>query len=126
MGPKARKSRKLPLQLSLVCALAAAFPAGQPVAETCISPYVKALKQPEKAMYLWALPATPGQGEDFLAVIDVSLPSPTYGKVIKKIPVGSTGNEAHHIGYTDDRTKIWAASPRPSAASTTPRAILYS
>jgi selenium-binding protein 1 len=110
MARNAMKSRKVPLRIALVCALAAAFPGSQPAAETCISPYVKALKQPEKVMYLWALPATPGQGEDFLAVIDVSLPSPTYGKIIKKIPVGSTGNEAHHIGYTDDRTKIWAAS----------------
>jgi selenium-binding protein 1 len=59
-------------------------------------------------MYLWALPA--GVGEDFLAVIDVSLASPAYGKILKKIYVGSTGNEAHHIGFTDDRTKIWAAS----------------
>ena len=96
--------------LALVCALAAAFPALQSAAETCISPYIKALKQPEKVMYLWALPATAGEGEDFLAVIDVSLASPTYGKILKKIPVGSTGNEAHHIGFTDDRTKIWAAS----------------
>ena len=99
-----------PVKLALVCALLAAFPAGQSVAETCISPYVKGLKQPEKVMYLWALPSTPGQGEDFLAVIDVNLASPTYGKIIKKVEVGSVGNEAHHIGFTDDRTKIWAAS----------------
>ena len=94
----------------LACSVAAAFPALQSAAETCISPYIKALKQPEKVMYLWALPATVGEGEDFLAVIDVSLASPTYGKILKKIPVGSSGNEAHHIGFTDDRTKIWAAS----------------
>jgi|KBSSwiStaDraftv2_1062776.scaffolds.fasta_scaffold194261_2 selenium-binding protein 1 len=94
----------------LACSVAAAFPALQSAAETCISPYIKALKQPEKVMYLWALPATVGEGEDFLAVIDVSLASPTYGKILQKIPVGSSGNEAHHIGFTDDRTKIWAAS----------------
>jgi len=94
----------------LACSVSAAFPALQSAAETCISPYIKALKQPEKVMYLWALPATVGEGEDFLAVIDVSLASPTYGKILKKIPVGSSGNEAHHIGFTDDRTKIWAAS----------------
>jgi selenium-binding protein 1 len=103
---------KFPSAISLILAsaLTAAFPALQVMAETCISPYIKALKQPEKVMYLWALPATPGEGEDFLAVIDVSLASPTYGKILRKVPVGSTGNEAHHIGYTDDRTKIWAAS----------------
>src|SRR5262249_56361130 len=75
----------------------------------CISPYIKSLKQPEKVMYLWALPTDP-TGQDFLAVIDVHLASPTYGKILKKIEVGSAGNEAHHIGYTDDRAKLWAAS----------------
>ncbi|HKQ24770.1 MAG TPA: selenium-binding protein SBP56-related protein [Burkholderiales bacterium] len=102
--------RKLPRAIALVCALATAFPASHLTAETCISPYIKALSKPETVMYLWALPATPGQGEDFLAVIDVNLASATYGKILKKIPVGSKGNEAHHIGYTDDRTKLWAAS----------------
>src|SRR4051812_16848769 len=79
-------------------------------AETCISPYIKALSKPETVMYLWALPAVPGAGEDFLAVIDVNLASANYGRILKKIPVGSKGNEAHHIGYSDDRTKLWAAS----------------
>jgi selenium-binding protein 1 len=40
----------------------------------------------------------------------VNVASPTYGKILKKVEVGSKGNEAHHMGYTDDRTKIWAAS----------------
>ncbi|CAL1240390.1 selenium-binding protein SBP56-related protein [Candidatus Methylocalor cossyra] len=79
-------------------------------AETCLSPYIKPLQTPETLLYLWALPATPGAGEDFLAVIDVELASPTYGKVLKRVGVGSVGNEAHHMGYTDDRRKIWAAS----------------
>jgi methanethiol oxidase len=80
------------------------------LAETCISPYIKALKQPEKVMYLWTLSAEPGGGPDYLGVIDVHLASPSYGKVLKTVEVGSSGNEAHHMGYTDDRTKIWAAS----------------
>jgi selenium-binding protein 1 len=80
------------------------------LAETCISPYIKSLKAPEKVMYLWTLPATPGGGPDYLAVIDVNLASPSYGKILRKVEVGSSGNEAHHMGYTDDRTKIWAAS----------------
>lgn len=78
------------------------------VAETCISPYIKALKEREKLMYLWTLPA--GAGADYLAVIDVNLASARYGKIVKKVEVGSTGNEAHHMGFTDDRSKIWAAS----------------
>lgn len=77
-------------------------------AETCLSPYIKGLQQAEKVMYLWALPV--GEGRDYLAVIDVDKASPTYGQVAKRIHVESTGNEAHHMGYTDDRTKIWAAS----------------
>jgi methanethiol oxidase len=99
------------LTWALVCALAItiAGPIANSGAETCISPYIKSLKQSEKVMYLWALPTDP-TGQDFLAVIDVNLASPTYGKILKKIEVGSAGNEAHHIGYTDDRAKLWAAS----------------
>ena len=86
------------------------LPAAQVAGETCLSPYIKGLKQPEKVMYLWTLPAVADGGPDFLAVIDVNLASPTYGKILRRIHVGSSGNEAHHMGYTDDRTKIWAAS----------------
>jgi selenium-binding protein 1 len=92
----------------LPCALAATLAAGAAVAETCLSPYIKALRDPEKVMYLWTLPA--GQGSDYLSVIDVNLASGSYGKVLRKVEVGSVGNEAHHMGYTDDRSKIWAAA----------------
>jgi len=77
--------------------------------ETCLSPYIKGLREPEKVLYLWTLPAN-GQGADFLSVIDVNLASPTYGKLLRKVEVGTVGNEAHHMGFTDDRTKIWAAA----------------
>ena len=97
-------------KLAFLCALALAWPVGESGAETCISPYIKALNAPEKVMYLWALPAIEQGGPDFLAVIDVNLASATYGKVLRKVLVGSSGNEAHHIGYTDDRSKLWAAS----------------
>ena len=83
--------------------------AGAVFGETCLSPYIKGLRQPEKVMYLWTLPAD-GQGADYLTVIDVNLPSQTYGTILEKVEVGSVGNEAHHMGFTDDRTKIWAAS----------------
>lgn len=89
--------------------LATVLTAGAVFAETCISPYIKGLRQAEKVMYLWTLPAN-GQGADYLSVIDLNLASPTYGRILRKVEVGSTGNEAHHMGYTDDRTKIWAAS----------------
>jgi selenium-binding protein 1 len=106
------KSAMHPCKLAAAVALtlAAGFTADELSAETCLSPYIKGLKQPEKVMYLWSLPATPDGGPDFLAVIDVNLASANYGKITKKIFVSTSGNEAHHIGYTDDRTKIWAAS----------------
>lgn len=43
---------------------------------------------------------------DFLAVIDVDLASPNYGKIIHTVDLGSKGNETHHMGFTDDRTHI--------------------
>jgi selenium-binding protein 1 len=92
----------------LASVVAAACAAGTLQAETCLSPYIKGLRAPEKVMYLWTLPV--GEGADYLSVIDVNVASPTYGKILKKIEVGSKGNEAHHMGYTDDRRKIWAAS----------------
>jgi len=95
-------------RILLASVVAAAFAAGTLQAETCLSPYIKGLRAPEKVMYLWTLPV--GEGADYLSVIDVNVASPTYGKILKKVEVGSKGNEAHHMGYTDDRAKIWAAS----------------
>jgi methanethiol oxidase len=89
--------------------LAVCLTAGLVFAETCLSPYIKGLRQPEKVMYLWTLPAD-AQGSDFLSIIDVNLASPTYGNILRRVEVGSVGNEAHHMGFTDDRTKIWAAA----------------
>jgi selenium-binding protein 1 len=79
------------------------------LAETCLSPYIKGLRQPEKVLYLWTLSAD-SPSRDYLAVIDANLASPTYGTILRRVEVGSSGNEAHHMGFTDDRTKIWAAS----------------
>ena len=95
-------------RILLASVVAAAFAASTLQAETCLSPYIKGLRAPEKVMYLWTLPV--GEGPDYLSVIDVNVASPTYGKILKKVEVGSKGNEAHHMGYTDDRAKIWAAS----------------
>src|ERR1700694_2277665 len=95
-------------RIALGSIVAAACAAGPLHSETCLSPYVKGLRAPEKVMYLWTLPV--GEGADYLSVIDVNIASATYGKILKKVEVGSKGNEAHHMGYTDDRTRIWAAS----------------
>ncbi len=94
--------------LSLVLALIAVLAGGAVFAETCLSPYIRALRSPEQVMYLWTLPAS--EGHDFLSVIDVNVASATYGSILQRIEVDSSGNEAHHMGYTDDRSKIWAAS----------------
>jgi 56kDa selenium binding protein (SBP56) len=81
------------------------------LSETCLSPYIKALSAPEKVMYVWVLPATADTtAPDYLSVIDANLASATYGQILRKVEVGSAGNEAHHVGYTDDRTRIWAAA----------------
>ncbi len=76
-------------------------------AETCLSPFVKRLDRPEKFLYLFCVDAD-AQDNDFVAVIDVEAGSPTFGRVTKTVDLGSKGNETHHWGYTDDRTRIWA------------------
>src|SRR5262245_40781752 len=75
-------------------------------AETCLSPFVKRLDRPEKYLYVWCVDAD-AKDNDFLAVVDVDKQSPSYGKIIHQLDLGSKGNETHHFGYTDDRTHIW-------------------
>jgi selenium-binding protein 1 len=94
---------------SLVTTALLALSCGNAAAETCISPYVKSLKQQEKVMYVWAIPAASVGGDDYLAVVDVNPASMTYGQVLSKVGVGGSNDGAHHIGFSDDRTKIWAA-----------------
>ena len=86
------------LALSLPCVASA---------ETCLSPYVKRLDRPEKYLYLFCVDAD-AKDNDFMAVVDVDPTSPTYTKVVHTLDLGSKGNETHHWGYTDDRTRIWA------------------
>src|SRR5437868_11137244 len=76
-------------------------------AETCLSPYVKRLDRPEKYLYLFCVDAD-AKDNDFVAVIDVDADSPTFGTLTYTLDLGSKGNETHHWGYTDDRTRIWA------------------
>jgi selenium-binding protein 1 len=78
-------------------------------AETCLSPFVKRLDRPEKFLYVFCLDAA-AKNNDFLAVIDVNMDSPKYGQMIYQLDLGSSGNETHHFGYTDDRTHIWGCS----------------
>jgi hypothetical protein len=77
--------------------------------ETCNSPYIANLiKGQEDYVYVWALGVEGlGDGSDKLVTVDVNPASKTYGKVLGQAPVG-TRCEAHHMGYTDDRRRIWA------------------
>lgn len=78
-------------------------------AETCLSPFVKRLDRAEKHLYVFCVDAD-GRDHDFLAVVDVDPDSPSYGKLTYQLDLGSSGNETHHFGYTDDRTHIWGCS----------------
>ncbi len=78
-------------------------------AETCLSPFVKRLDRPEKYLYVFCVDAD-AKDHDFLAVVDVDKQSPKYGQLIHQLDLGSSGNETHHFGYTDDRTHIWGCS----------------
>jgi len=79
---------------------------GSAFAEPCLSPYVKRLAGPEKYLYVVAVDAD-AKDNDFLTVIDVNLASATYGRVLTTVDLGSGNNEPHHMGFTDDRTRIW-------------------
>jgi selenium-binding protein 1 len=76
-------------------------------AETCLSPFVKRLDRPEKFLYVFCVDAD-AKDNDFLAVIDVDPDSATYGTLSHTLDLGTKGNETHHWGFTDDRTRIWA------------------
>jgi methanethiol oxidase len=77
--------------------------------ETCNSPYIaKLIKGQEDYVYVWTLGVEGlGDGSDKLVTIDVRPGSKSYGKVLASVSVG-TRDEAHHMGFTDDRRFIWA------------------
>ncbi len=98
-------NKKVVLLLATLPAWIAASPAG-PLDE---SVFVKKLnpRQHESLLYVWTSDADQ-KDPDFLTVIDADPKSPTYAKVIATAPTGTTGNEAHHFGYTTDATRIFA------------------
>src|SRR5678815_1187785 len=96
----------------LPAALAAALLLAAPVVqadETCNSPYMsKLIKGQEDYVYVWTLGVEGvGDGSDKLVTVDVHPKSKSYGKVINSVSIGSR-NEAHHMGFTDDRRFLWA------------------
>ncbi|KAL4446347.1 hypothetical protein ABPG77_003154 [Micractinium sp. CCAP 211/92] len=57
---------------------------------------------------------------DFLATIDLNKTSPTYRKIIHIEPIGSTGNEPHHISTNYDGTRIVGSGLLSFIGSTQP------
>ncbi|WP_231749371.1 selenium-binding family protein [Tautonia plasticadhaerens] len=96
---------RTPALLGLALAILAAPAATR--AETCLSPYVKRLDRPEKYLYVFCVDAD-AQENDFVITVDVDRASPSFGTIIHRLDLGSKGNETHHWGFTDDRTRIWA------------------
>ncbi|HZT81722.1 MAG TPA: selenium-binding protein SBP56-related protein, partial [Gemmataceae bacterium] len=106
MTPRTRWSF---LAAGLLAVAAAALALAPAEAETCLSPFVKRLDRPEKYLYVFCVDAD-AKDNDFLLVIDVQPESKQYGKIISQLDLGSSGNETHHFGFTDDRTHIWGCS----------------
>ncbi len=98
---------RCPALFLFLTALAATIPMPSASAETCLSPFVKRLDRPEKYLYVFCVDAD-AQDNDFIAVIDVDPDSTRYGTILHQVDLGTKGNETHHWGYTDDRTRIWA------------------
>ena len=93
----------------VLAALCFGFTAGVRADETCNSPYIsKLIKGQEDYVYVWTLGVDGlGDGSDKLVTIDVNPKSKSYGKVLHSVSTG-TRAEAHHMGFTDDRRRIWA------------------
>src|SRR5690349_24719783 len=100
---------RIVVTLAVTLALVALVAAVGSADETCNSPYVsKLIKGQEDYVYVWTLGVEGlGDGSDKLVTIDVDPKSTTYGKVIAQVSVGTRG-EAPHMGFTDDRRRIWA------------------
>lgn len=99
--------RTHPLRAMIIVAALAGLTSWTLFAETCLSPYVKRLDRQEKYLYVFCVDAD-AKDNDFVSVIDVDPDSARYGTLIHTLDLGAKGNETHHWGYTDDRTRIWA------------------
>src|SRR5260370_1388343 len=104
--PQHQEERLMSLRIVPATCLVAILGLAFVHAETCLSPFVKRLDRPEKILYVFCVDAD-AKDNDFLAVIDVDKDSPKYSQVIYQLDLGSSGNETHHFGFTDDRTHIW-------------------
>lgn len=101
--------KSLAAAVSAVVALGVtALPATSIADETSCSPFTPLIKGQEDFVYVWTLGVEGmGDGSDKLVTVSVNPKSKTYGKVINSVSVGGR-NEAHHMGFTDDRRELWA------------------
>jgi len=70
-------------------------------------PFPGAAQSQPTYLYVWAGHDSRTQ-PDALLVVDIVPGSPTYSKVVYTVPVGSVGNEPHHIGLSPDGATIVA------------------
>jgi methanethiol oxidase len=78
--------------------------AGKPRAACCgpkyASPREAMASEPEKLLYVTALPAGRGSSRpDYLATVDVDRNSSSYGQVLHRLPMPGVGDELHHFGW---------------------------
>ena len=72
------------------------------------SPFVRPVAgDGESLLYVWTRDAS-GTGSDLIAVVDADPSSASFGRIVETAPTGSTNNEAHHFGYTEDADRIFA------------------
>jgi len=98
-----------PRRIALLAVAWLAFAATALADETCNSPYIsKLINGQEDFVYVWTLGVEGlGDGSDKLVTVDANPKSKSYGKVIHTLSTGARV-EAHHMGFTDDRRRIWA------------------
>jgi len=84
---------------------AAASTARELAASPSVDPHAAHGAEP-KTLYVWASDVA-HRAPDFLAVIDFDRTSPSYGKVLRTVPLpppGNVGNEPHHCHTSADET----------------------
>jgi selenium-binding protein 1 len=102
--PVLRPARSILASFALA-AVAIAAPAGAD--ETCQSPYLPKVTGQEDFVYVWTL-GIPGVGDGFdkLVTVGANPERADYGKVVSVASLGGR-YEAHHGGFTDDRSHLW-------------------
>jgi len=92
-----------PLALTALALLAVPVAAD----ETCQSPYLAKVTGQEDFVYVWTL-GIPGLGDGFdkLVTVGANPARADYGRVVSSTSLGGR-YEAHHGGFTDDRSQLW-------------------